>query len=44
MNRKEFIKNMVASVGVAAIHSFAFANEGEKKMKCAVIYFPLHEK
>ena len=39
MNRKEFIKNMVASVSVAAIHSFAFANEGEKKMKCAVIYF-----
>ena len=39
MNRKEFIKNMGATVSVAAIHGFAFANEGEKKMKYAVIYF-----
>ena len=39
MNRKEFIKNMVAAVSVAAMHGFAFAKEGEKKMKCAVIYF-----
>ena len=39
MNRKEFIKNMVASVSVAAIHGFAFANEGGKKMKTAVVYF-----
>ncbi len=39
MNRKEFIRNMGATVGVAAIHGFAFANEGEKKMKYAVIYF-----
>ena len=39
MNRKEFIKKMGAAAGVAAIHGFAFAKEGEKKMKCAVIYF-----
>ena len=39
MNRKEFIKKMGAVAGVAAIHGFAFAKEGEKKMKCAVVYF-----
>ena len=39
MNRGEFIKSMGAVAGVAAIHGFAFAKEGEKKMKCAVIYF-----
>ena len=39
MNRKEFIKKMGAAAGVAAIHGFAFAKEGEKTMKCAVIYF-----
>ena len=39
MNRKEFIKSMGAVAGVAAIHGFSFANEGEKKMKCAVVYF-----
>ena len=39
MNRKEFIKNIGAAVSVAAIHGFAFANEGEKKMKYAVVYF-----
>ena len=39
MNRKEFVKSMGAVAGVAAIHGFAFAKEGEKKMKCAVIYF-----
>ena len=39
MNRREFVKSMGAVAGVAAIHGFAFANEGEKKMKCAVIYF-----
>ena len=39
MNRKEFIQKMGAAAGVAAIHGFAFAKEGEKKMKCAVIYF-----
>jgi flavodoxin len=39
MNRREFIQKMGAAAGVAAIHGFAFAKEGEKKMKCAVIYF-----
>ena len=39
MNRREFVKCMGAVVGVAAIHGFSFANEGEKKMKCAVVYF-----
>ena len=39
MNRKEFIKKMGAAVSIAAIYGFAFANEGEKKMKCAVVYF-----
>ena len=39
MNRKEFIRKMGAIAGVAAIHGFAFANEGEKKMKYAVVYF-----
>ena len=39
MNRKEFVKSMGAVAGVAAIHGFAFAKEGEKKMKCAVVYF-----
>ena len=39
MNRREFVKCMGAVAGVAAIHGFAFAKEGEKKMKCAVIYF-----
>ena len=39
MNRREFVKSMGAVAGVAAIHGFAFANEGEKKMNCAVVYF-----
>ena len=39
MNRREFAKCMGAVAGVAAIHGFSFANEGEKKMKCAVVYF-----
>ncbi|MBR3222239.1 MAG: NAD(P)H-dependent oxidoreductase [Kiritimatiellae bacterium] len=39
MNRKEFIKKMGAAVSVAAIHGFASAKEGGKKMKCAVVYF-----
>jgi flavodoxin len=39
MNRREFVKSMGAVAGVAAIHGFAFAKEGEKKTKCAVIYF-----
>ena len=39
MNRREFVKCMGAVAGVAAIHGFSFANEGEKTMKCAVVYF-----
>ena len=39
MNRREFAKCIGAVAGVAAIHGFAFAKEGEKKMKCAVVYF-----
>ena len=39
MNRREFAKCIGAVAGVAAIHGFSFANEGEKKMKCAVEYF-----
>ena len=39
MNRREFAKCIGAVAGVAAIHGFVFAKEGEKKMKCAVIYF-----
>ena len=36
MNRREFVKCMGAVAGVAAIHGFAFAKEGEKN---AVVYF-----
>ena len=39
MTRREFAKCIGAVAGVAAIHGFAFAKEGEKKMKCAVVYF-----
>ena len=39
MNRREFVKCMGAVAGVAAVHGFSFADEGEKKMKCAVVYF-----
>ena len=39
MNRKEFVRGMVAVAGAAAMSRFAFATEGEKKMKCAVVYF-----
>lgn len=39
MNRREFVKCMGAVAGVAALHGFSFANEGDKKMKCAVVYF-----
>ena len=31
MNRREFAKCIGAVAGVAAIHGFSFANEGEKK-------------
>ena len=39
MNRREFVKGIVAVAGAAAMSRFAFANEGKKKMKCAVVYF-----
>ena len=39
MNRREFVKGAFAVAGTAALSHHAFANEGEKKMKCAVIYF-----
>ena len=39
MNRKEFIKGAGAVAGTAALGKIGFAEEGEKKMKHAVIYF-----
>ena len=39
MNRREFVRGMVAVAGTAALSHHAFANEGGKKMKTAVIYF-----
>ena len=39
MNRREFVTGMVAVVGAAALSHHAFANDGGKKMKCAVVYF-----
>ena len=39
MNRRKFVRGAAAVVGAAALSRFAFANEGEKKMKTAVIYF-----
>ena len=39
MNRREFVKSMGAVAGVAALSHTAFANEGGKKMKTAVVYF-----
>ena len=39
MNRRTFINGAFAVAGVAAMPRFALANEGEKKMKCAVVYF-----
>ena len=39
MNRRTFINGAFAVAGMAAMPSFALANEGEKKMKCAVVYF-----
>ena len=39
MNRREFVKGTVAVAGVAAMSRFAFATEGEKKMKTAVVYY-----
>ena len=39
MNRREFVKGAVAIVGSAAMSRIAFATEGGKKMKAAVVYF-----
>ena len=39
MNRREFVKGAVAIVSSAAMSRFAFAIEGGKKMKTAVVYF-----
>ena len=39
MNRKGFINGLVAVAGVTVLPHFAFANEGGKKMKTAVVYF-----
>ena len=39
MNRRTFINGAFAVAGMAAMPRFALANEGEKKMKCAVVYF-----
>ena len=39
MNRREFVKGIVTVAGAAAMSRFAFANDGKKKMKCAVVYF-----
>ena len=39
MNRREFVKDTFAVAGAAALHSFTFANEGDKKVKIAVVYF-----
>ena len=39
MNRREFVRGMVAVASVAALSRIASANEGGKKMKTAVVYF-----
>ena len=39
MNRREFVKGTLASAGAVAMSRFAFATEGGKKMKTAVVYF-----
>ncbi|MBR5548464.1 MAG: flavodoxin [Kiritimatiellae bacterium] len=39
MNRREFVKGTLASAGAVAMSRFAFATEGEKKMKTAVVYY-----
>jgi multimeric flavodoxin WrbA len=39
MNRREFVEGVVTVAGAAVIHGFTFANEGEKKMKTAVVYY-----
>ena len=39
MNRREFVKGALAVAGAATMTRFAFAEEGTKKMKTAVVYF-----
>ena len=39
MDRREFVKGAVAVAGTAVLSRFAFATEGEKKMKTAVVYY-----
>ena len=39
MNRREFVRGAFAVTCAVAMSRFAFASEGEKKMKCAVVYF-----
>ena len=39
MNRREFVKGTFAVAGSAVMPRFAFATEGEKKMKTAVVYY-----
>ena len=39
MNRREFVKGTLASAGAVAMSRFAFATEGEKKLKAAVVYY-----
>ena len=39
MTRREFAKCIGAVAGVAAIHGFSFANEGEKKNEmCSCVF------
>ena len=39
MNRRGFVKGTFVVAGTAVLPRFAFATEGEKKMKTAVVYF-----
>ena len=39
MNRRRFVKGAFAVAGAAVMSRFAFASEGEKKMKTAVVYY-----
>ena len=39
MNRREFVKGAFVVAGMAALPRFAFATEGGKKMKTAVVYY-----
>ena len=39
MNRKGLIKGIIAVAGAAVLPRFAFATDGGKKMKTAVVYF-----